>query len=135
MRLVCERHATSKLRNYEDLQAMETYGFRGEGLASISQVAKVTVSSRTSEDSFAHTASYSGMQCDPPFAAPAYLFTRLEGKMVGSLTQSTFNYSHGTRIVIRNMFEAIPQRQRKLRPADEAAKVIELVVKYAIHHP
>ncbi|KAH0482907.1 MAG: hypothetical protein KVP17_004561 [Porospora cf. gigantea B] len=47
MGILCERFTTSKLRSFEDLQRVTSFGFRGEALSSVSYVARVTVSTRT----------------------------------------------------------------------------------------
>lgn len=47
MDLLLERYATSKIESEQDLFSLETYGFRGEALASIAEVSKVTILTKT----------------------------------------------------------------------------------------
>ena len=58
MPLAAVRFATSKLRSFDDLKKIRTFGFRGEALASASMVSKLSIISRRSGDAVAHKCQY-----------------------------------------------------------------------------
>ncbi|GAA5801029.1 hypothetical protein HPULCUR_006471 [Helicostylum pulchrum] len=54
MPLVCERYATSKLKEFKDLLKLETFGFRGEALSSISQISNVIIVSKPRDNPYGY---------------------------------------------------------------------------------
>nr|XP_054753016.1 DNA mismatch repair protein Mlh1-like [Lytechinus pictus] len=115
MDIVCERFTTSKLREFNDLTSISTYGFRGEALASISHVAHVTIVTRT-EDS---KCAYKGNFCD--------------GKLKAAVKPCAGN--RGTQITVKDLFYNVATRRKALKSAsEEHNKISEVVSRYAIHN-
>ncbi|KAK9700514.1 DNA mismatch repair protein Mlh1 C-terminus [Popillia japonica] len=113
--IVCERFTTSKLREFEDLNTISTYGFRGEALASISHVAHLTIVSKTADEKCAFRAKYE------------------DSKLIDTLKPTAG--TQGTQITIEDLFYNMNIRKRALRsPAEEYQKITEVVEKYAIHN-
>lgn len=114
--LLCERFATSKLRTFNDLSNMHTFGFRGEALASISFIsASVQVVSKRREGECAYRAEY----------------------FAGSLVSGPKPCAgtNGTSITVQDMFFNAPQRKRALRSAsEEYNRALDIVTKYALHY-
>ncbi|KIW11898.1 hypothetical protein PV08_09171 [Exophiala spinifera] len=119
--ILCERFTTSKLKNFEDLLSIGTYGFRGEALASISHIAHLKVTTRTVNSSCAWQAFYADGRL-----APSKPGQSAEPKPTAGRA--------GTQITVEDLFYNIPNRRRAFRsPSEEYAKVLDVVTRYAVH--
>ncbi|XP_045540040.1 DNA mismatch repair protein Mlh1 [Papilio machaon] len=113
--IVCERFTTSKLQQYEDLQEISTYGFRGEALASISYISHLTILTKTAADKCAYKASYENSKLKGPIKACAG--------------------NNGTQITVEDLFYNVLARKKSLRSAtEEYSYIMEVVGGYAIHN-
>ncbi|OGO42166.1 MAG: hypothetical protein A2W36_05380 [Chloroflexi bacterium RBG_16_58_14] len=113
--LAVERHATSKLSSASDLFHIRTLGFRGEALASIGSVARLTITSR------------------PP---DADMGARLgvEGGQAGKVQQ--VGAPAGTLVRVEELFYNVPARLKFLKQdATERRRIDELVTHYALAYP
>lgn len=113
--LSVERHATSKLNSADDLFKIETLGFRGEALASIGSVSRLTITSRTA-------ASDTGSRL------------RVEGGRIGSL--QTVGATIGTVVSVEDLFYNVPARLKFLKhPTTERRHIDEMITRYALAYP
>lgn len=111
--LAFSRHATSKLKNLDDLFNIETLGFRGEALPSIASVSHIFL--QTSKDGIGTSIS-------------------LDGGVIESVENS--DLSVGTTIEVRDLFYNTPVRLKYLKNLyTELALIIEYVNKMALSYP
>lgn len=114
-RLAFERHATSKIRESDDLFSLTTFGFRGEALPSIAAVSEVLLRTRTSdsETGTAITVKASDIETQEPCVCP-----------VGS------NFS------VRNLFYNVPARRKFLKANQtEFSHILTEIERVALAHP
>lgn len=110
-----KRHATSKIKDKEDLNSIITLGFRGEALAAISSVSEVTIITKTKD------------------ADTGYMLTSEGGRV---LDISEVGTSDGTTVVVENLFFNVPARRKFLKKdSTEAMNVAALVEKIALSRP
>ncbi len=107
MEIAFERHATSKIRNADDLQKVKTMGFRGEALASIAAISNVEMISKRPEDDFGHKIVVEG------------------GKV---LEKSECASPNGTTITVKNLFFNTPVRYKFLKKDFTESGYIEDVI-------
>jgi DNA mismatch repair protein MutL len=113
--LSIERHATSKLSSADELFKIVTLGFRGEALASIGSVARLTITSR-------FTGSAAGARL------------RVEAGHAGEL--QTVGTPVGTVVTVEDLFFNVPARLKFLKhPTTERRHIDEMVTRYALAYP
>ena len=99
-RLAFDRHATSKIRTAEDIYKLDTFGFRGEALASIAAVAQVELRTRQPEDELGTVTEING------------------GQYAG---QTVVSCPAGSQFMVRNLFYNVPARRRFLEKSNVSA--------------
>ena len=115
VRMAFERHATSKITKSHDLFALHTLGFRGEALASIAAVSKLTLTTKSIHEE-------SGTRAVN------------EGGEIKGITEAAS--PQGTTIVARELFYNTPVRLKFLKkPTTEASKVAEVIARLILAHP
>jgi DNA mismatch repair protein MutL len=113
--LAFERHATSKLRDVKDLLWIATLGFRGEALPSIASVSRLTLETRSGQETTGTRVEIAGgkmLRCE-------------EAALAG-----------GTTVTVRDLFYNVPARKKFLRSEQtELAHIASLVTHYSLAHP
>src|SRR5271169_6133267 len=113
--LAFERHATSKIRNADDLLNIATLGFRGEALPSMASVSRLRLETHAAEDAAGSVIEIAG------------------GKI---LTVEEAGLPLGTSISVRDLFFNIPARRKFLKAEPtELSHIASLVTHYALAHP
>jgi len=113
--LAFERHATSKIKNAEDLLSVATLGFRGEALPSIASVSRLRLETRAVEEEAGTVVEINGGK-----------IARVEGA----------GLPLGTSITVRDLFFNTPARKKFLKSeSTELSHIASLVTHYALAHP
>jgi DNA mismatch repair protein MutL len=109
------RHATNKIVDYEDLEEIRTYGFRGEALASIAAVSRVTMKTRQPGEELA-------------------VVVQVDGGSSPRVSREAREC--GTTILVNNLFYNVPARRKFLKSnTTEFRHVYDAVQRVALSHP
>jgi DNA mismatch repair protein MutL len=113
--LAFERHATSKIKNAEDLLSVSTLGFRGEALPSIASVSRLRLETRAAEE-------------------PSGTVIEINGGKIARVEEAGLPL--GTSITVRDLFFNVPARKKFLKAeSTELSHIASLVTHYALAHP
>src|SRR5438270_2603607 len=118
--LAFERHATSKIKDAEDLLTISTLGFRGEGLPSIAAVCRLRLETSPNADDTKPNTQGTVIEVN------GGKFQKVEDA----------GLPHGTSVTIRDLFYNIPARKKFLKAeSTELSHIASLVTHYALAHP
>ena len=114
--LLClESHATSKIKNEEDIFAISSFGFRGEAIPSIASVSRFTIRTRTKEK---------------PAGTEVVIHA---GKFISNVPAGC---APGTEVIVRDLFYNLPARKKFIRSdATEERHILECVMNLALANP
>ena len=116
IKLAFIQHATSKLNNIKDLECINSFGFRGEALSSISVVSNVSLTSKRKEDNNSY-----GYQCI------------LKCGDLSNICIEEVAANNGTVIEVKDLFSNVPVRKKFLKSIPkENAYVEDIIIKFAI---
>ncbi|MEO6671349.1 MAG: DNA mismatch repair endonuclease MutL [Ferruginibacter sp.] len=114
-RMAFERHATSKIKNIDDLFRIKTMGFRGEALASIAAVAQVELKTKRADDE-------------------AGVYIEIENSIVK--LQEPIATTNGSSIAMKNLFFNVPARRNFLKSnAAELRHIVDEFTRVAMAFP
>lgn len=112
--ICCERHATSKISSLEDLESIDTMGFRGEALASISSVSRMTLTTSNGEGEATQIV--------------------MDGGHIRDVLKTAAN--RGTTVIVKDLFANVPARRKFMKsPATELRHVMTVFRRIALAHP
>ncbi|OUM57397.1 hypothetical protein PIROE2DRAFT_17642, partial [Piromyces sp. E2] len=97
LKIIGNRYVTSKCHTIEDLKHINTYGFRGEALASIFQIADIEINTKVEESEEVYS-----------------LYVNDGNIKYCGISDSNIKYKSGTSIFVQNIFSKIPVRQKLL---------------------
>ncbi|MGI9102670.1 MAG: DNA mismatch repair endonuclease MutL [Terriglobales bacterium] len=128
--LAFERHATSKIRNADDLLSVATLGFRGEALPSIASVSRLRLETCPAEE--AHAGAR--VPHEAPGTPQGGTVIEIAGGKILQVEEA--GLPAGTSITVRDVFFNTPARRKFLRAeSTELAQIASLVTHYALAHP
>ncbi|KAG2448592.1 hypothetical protein HYH02_006483 [Chlamydomonas schloesseri] len=113
--ILCHRHTTSKLSQFEDLETISTLGFRGEALCSISFVSHMAVTTMARGAQYGYRVTYKDSEMEAPGPKPVAAVP-------------------GTTITVEDLFYNVPTRRKALKSAsEEYGLILDTLGRYAVY--